>query len=511
MPLRTSIRSEALATERRHGRGFELREEQAFREGLRAFAAGLPWVHQSTLRYLWTNVPRDRIHVPFAAVNRFWHMRRLADARLTDGGQPNNDTPYTTAWLDLSIEPMILSHRDMGSRFFAFDLLGMGLEPFASIGSRLTGPAGGAFAIRGPDWHGLLPRGVVPLPRAPSNSVLLIGRTACTGARDLPLVHDAQSGYRLVPLSRWPDLPLPPESRAAVAPVLPHDDPLGDWKTMNRSWIVDPPGSLGAQRESWAHLGVGAGLLVEAQPEPVRRGLARAAAHTRRAVAERAALLHRPVIDGWVQVDPPTAPILSVLESAGWHAATAAAIVNGRHRVHARPQHEDAAHYPSTVSGRGGLELTAALAVNPVHAPVEYAVAVDADGLPFLGGRSYRLRFRSGALPPVRYFWSLTLYGLDGNLVHNIAGRSSVVSVAPMFRTDPDGGVTVAIGPTPPAEPVNWLPGPIDRRGFYVVLRLYAGDRGAIASSWRPPGVVARRAVSVPTCEASAEVSATVA
>src|SRR3954463_14079057 len=109
---------------RTRGRDFELREEHAYREGLRAYTAGYPWVYMATLRYLWTNVPKDRVNVPYAALNRFWHMRRFADASILDGGQPNNDTPYSTAWLDLTAEPIVLGHRDMGQRYFAFDLLG---------------------------------------------------------------------------------------------------------------------------------------------------------------------------------------------------------------------------------------------------------------------------------------------------------------------------------------------------------------------------------------------------
>jgi hypothetical protein len=80
-------------------RGFDLREEYAFEEGLRAYAAGFSWLALATLRYLWTNVPLDPAHVPYAPLNQFWHMRRAADPRLTAGAEPNDDTPYSVAWL----------------------------------------------------------------------------------------------------------------------------------------------------------------------------------------------------------------------------------------------------------------------------------------------------------------------------------------------------------------------------------------------------------------------------
>jgi hypothetical protein len=470
-------------------RGFDLREEYAFEEGLRAYTAGFSWLALATLRYLWTNVPLDPANVPYAALNRFWHMRGAADPAVTAGAQPNDDTPYSVAWLDLAGEPVIFSHRDMGSRYFAFDIIGMDSQRVASIASRMTGPAAGAFAIRGPDWRGRLPAGVVPLPRARSNSVLLVGRTESRGSADLAAAREAQNAYRLVPVSRWPDAPLPPESRAVIAPILPAHDPLGDWKTMNLAMTADPPAC--AAGAGWVHLGLGPGLHVEAQPEPTRQGLARASAHARRQFGQLRRV-HRSgtaALGRWTLLPSPSDDLAVPSAFRRWQIAAAGAV--GRRRLGRLADAGGSEGDPvgEALWGRAGLELVAGLACDPAHAPVEFVATTDALGAPLVGGRSYRLRFEPGCLPPARHAWAVTVYTGDGSLPVPERGPASVGSRHPAFRFDPDGGATIAISPQAPAAANAWLAAPAEARSWYVVLRLYAGDRQAISTTWSPPRI----------------------
>ena len=471
--------------------GFDLREEYAFEEGLRAYAAGFSWLALATLRHLWTNVPLDPAHVPYAALNRFWHMKRAADPQFTAGAQPNNDTPYSVAWLDLTAEPVILSHRDMGDRYFAFDVLGMDLEHVASISSKVTGPAAGSFAIRGPEWRGRLPAGVVPLPRAPSNSVLLIGRTESRGPTDLDAVREAQDGYRLVPASRWPDLPLAPESRAVIAPVLPAHDELGDWKTLNLALTADRPNS--ATGAGWAHLGIGPGVHVEAQPESTRRGLARAAAYARRDFGQgRRVHPKGSAAAGEWSLLPSAADGLAVPSAfCRWQVAASSTLGrhwNGRRARVGGPERDPVGE---ALWGRAGLELVAALASHPAQAPVEFVATSDDRGAPLVGGRTYRLRFEPGRLPPARHAWSATSYTSDGSLVGPEGVPSSLGSRHPSFRLEPDGGASIVIAPQAPAGSAAWLASPAEARSWYVVLRLYGGDRQSIAGFWNPPSIEA--------------------
>jgi hypothetical protein len=101
----------------------------------------------------WTNQPRDPDHVPYSAVGHFWHAPSVLDASYQDGGCPNNDTLYSVAWVDLTSEAVILSHPDMGDRYFSFQLAGMTSDNFDNVGQRTTGSKAGSFGLVGPGWR----------------------------------------------------------------------------------------------------------------------------------------------------------------------------------------------------------------------------------------------------------------------------------------------------------------------------------------------------------------------
>jgi hypothetical protein len=72
------------------------------------------------VRWSWVAVPKPPTGItPCAALKHFFNVRTLADASYRDGGAPNNDTLYSIAWIDVRKEPDILSHREMGDRYFA--------------------------------------------------------------------------------------------------------------------------------------------------------------------------------------------------------------------------------------------------------------------------------------------------------------------------------------------------------------------------------------------------------
>ena len=71
-------------------------------------ASGRGWPVKTKM-YKWADMPQDPKHVPYSAVNQFWHAQEVIDATYRDGGCPNNDTAYSVAWIDVSNEPIILT------------------------------------------------------------------------------------------------------------------------------------------------------------------------------------------------------------------------------------------------------------------------------------------------------------------------------------------------------------------------------------------------------------------
>src|SRR5664279_4989098 len=253
--------------------------EYAYSLGLQAFVYGFPYIYNAQIRHKWVTEDKDPKFTPYAAVNEFWHASQLMDASYRDGGCPNNDTLYSIAWLDLGPEPIVLSHPDMGERYFTFELIGIDSNNIDYVGQRTTGSKPGNFAVVGPDWEGDLPSDVnSSIARSPSPWALIIGRTLVDGDADVAIVQDLQQNYRLTPLSQW-GMESPPRSerRDVLVPIAPEDDPPGPFKTLNAMLAENPPP---AHHEivlrQFELIGIGPGLDVEGQPDAVKQGLIRA-------------------------------------------------------------------------------------------------------------------------------------------------------------------------------------------------------------------------------------------
>ncbi len=435
------------------------REALGYSIGTAAFVYGYPWIYLPTLRWSWvTQPPAHPGFSPYAPLNHFTHIGQLTDAKYRDGGSPNNDTLYSMAWVDVGQEPVVLSHPDMGERYFTFELASLDSDNFAYVGKRTTGGKAGSYAIVGPDWHGALPDGITPLPPSRTPTVLIIGRTLVDGPADVPNVRDLQAQYTLVPLSLWgkPDATLP-ERRDVWAPTDPTTDPLGDWKTMNRAMTEEPPeASQAPLLHYFAAVGLGPNQDVEAVDEATQRGLARAAQEGRSLLAglmdAGGASKH---VNGW-KYPPPTM---------------------GR------------AGLADDFVTRGAIQCFGGIIANDPEEAVYLFVSADSEGRPLSGEHRYALRFPPGQLPKVNAFWSLTMYGLDTNLVANPLDRFALGDRSSGLQPDPDGGLTIDVQTDAPgpARESNWLPAPQDN--FYMVLRAYLPAEEIVNQEWVPPPV----------------------
>lgn len=432
------------------------RAEYAYTAGVQAFIYGFPYISYAGLRHAWVTTKRDPGVVPYAAVNHFWHAGRTLDASYRDGGSPSTDTLYSLAWLDLRDEPVILSHPDMGERYFTFQLAGFTSDNFGYVGQRTTGSAAGDFAIVGPGWSGELPSGVQRLDPAPTPWVLVLGRTAIDGPEDLPGAHAVQGEYRLTPLSLWgvPDA-IVPDRREVFTPA-PASDPLAPWKALNAMLAENPPPPHHAVVvDQWRDIGIGPGLDIEAQPAAVKDALARAA-------AAAMALVRQQFASGdWAT------------EANGWR-------------------------YPPPEIGRFGDDFLrraadqclAGIAANDPAEAVYLLNFQDAAGAPFAPHGKYELHFGADELPPVDAFWSLAAYtAADLNLIPNPQDRYSVGDHSGLALTA--DGLTLHLQPEAPGggDDANWLPTSA-AEPWFLILRMYRPRAEVLEGEWRCPPVI---------------------
>ena len=138
-------------------------------------------------------------------------VREYPTAAFKDVTAPNADTLYTTAWIDVTNEPWVLSLPDAHDRYYLFPMLDGWTDVFQVPGKRTTGTGPQKYAITGPGWKGTLPEGVKEY-QSPTGLVWVLGRIYCTGTpEDYAAVHKMQDEVSLVPLSAYgkPYTPLP--------------------------------------------------------------------------------------------------------------------------------------------------------------------------------------------------------------------------------------------------------------------------------------------------------------
>ena len=136
--------------------------------------------------------------------------------------RPNFDTLYSSAWLDLTKEPMVISVPDTGGRYYLLPMLDMWTDVFASPSWRTTGTKAANFLVTPPGWTGTLPKSAVQQIKSPTPYIWIIGRTKTDGPTDYDAVHKIQAGYKVTPLSQWGKTP---------EPVTGKVDPSVDMKT----------------------------------------------------------------------------------------------------------------------------------------------------------------------------------------------------------------------------------------------------------------------------------------
>src|SRR5215467_14264069 len=205
-------------------------EQEALAIGVDAYVYFYPLVTMDITRKVATNVEAGKMP-GFGPANAFHNFATYPTADLKAVVRPNFDTLYSSAFLDLTAEPMIVSSPDTGGRYYLLPMLDMWTDVFASPGWRTTGTQAGNFLVTPAGWRPDLRDRFVEefrLPKdtqrieAPTPYVWIIGRTKTDGPPDYDAVHKIQAGYKVTPLSEFGRTPKPAEVKI---------DPSVDMKT----------------------------------------------------------------------------------------------------------------------------------------------------------------------------------------------------------------------------------------------------------------------------------------
>ncbi|MGI1662976.1 DUF1254 domain-containing protein [Palleronia sp. KMU-117] len=427
-----------------------------------AYVFGYSLVTMEYTRRIMTNVAAaEETRAPMGTLLK---VRSYPDATYRDVTAPNADTLYTTAWLDVGDEPWVLHQPDMGDRYFLLPMLDGWTEVFAVPGSRTTGGGAKTFLITGPGWSGTVPDGMTQV-KSPTSIVWLLGRIYCTGTKeDYAAVHALQDAFKLQPLSTWGSDFTPPAGTV---------DPSVDMKTPTRDQVNaltstefftvladlmkrNPPTAADAPEVArFAAIGLEPGKDLDAS---------RISAVWDKLMPEfgyKKIMLHFISRDG------------DMKRENGWAFTTVAGNYGTNYIQRALV----------TAIGLGANK--AQDAIYPTSLKPSLLESYD-------GAKNYTLTFAKGQLPPVKGFWSLTMYDEQMFFVANPINRYSMsLRTNPTYETD--GSLVIHIQNTSPGpdKEANWLPAPTGK--FHLMLRLYWPDENKpsiIDGSWTIPGVV---------------------
>ncbi len=422
-----------------------------------AYIYGYPLVTMEMTRRVMTNVAApEGTRAPMGQIVR---MRAYPDASFRDVTAPNADTLYTTAFFDVGDEPWVLSAPDMKGRYFLLPFLDGWTNVFAVPGSRTTETGAQTFLISGPGWSGAVPAGMTEL-KSPTTLVWLLGRIYCTGTpEDYAAVHALQDAFKLQPLSTWGKDYTPTPGKV---------DPAIDMKTAVR----DQVNRLSASE----YFTLLADLMKRNPPAPADApalerfkavGLEAGKSFDGKAFNSRwDARLPQ------FSFDRIKLQLMALKRENGWLFTTKTGVYGTDYIQRAF----------ITAFGLGANRPQDA-----VYPMSQRASLIEA----YEGSRNYTLRFDKGQLPPVKGFWSLTMYDDEMFFVANPINRYSM-SLRTNPKFEPDGSLVVNIQNESPGadREANWLPSPKGK--FHLMLRLYwpeENDPSILDGSWAIPEV----------------------
>jgi hypothetical protein len=398
--------------------------------------------------------------LPFAPLNRLAMLTDYIAPEEREVACPNQDVVYGGGPLALDVSPVVIQVPDFGDRFWVYQVVDIRTDSFASLG-KMYGTTPGFYLLVGPNWNGDAPKGITKVFRAKSETGFVVPRAFMDDTpEDKRAIQDVIQGIDMYPLSEYdgtmkrhdwrtlPKFPKPPSDDAAAETRWVFPDKFFDQLPK----VLADAGPLPGEEARYAQV---LAVIAAAQKDP---GL-------------KAAMIDEATKAEQQLVNP-------LLQFRNWG--------------------EQLPYNWSTVSngaafGTDYFSRTAVAKSNIlVNAPNEtkyFYEDLDGNGARLNGGNRYTMTFSKDRTPPVRGFWSLTLYDAQHFFVPNQANRYSLGTKNKTLKLNADGSLTIYVqaDPPPEAQRDNWLPAP--KGDFSLYIRAYWPKPAITDGSWTPPAV----------------------
>jgi hypothetical protein len=399
--------------------------------------------------------------LPFAPINRMAMLTDYIDPAERAVACPNQDVVYGGGPFAFDVSPVVVQVPDFGRRFWVYQIVDVRTDSFADLGA-MYGTKPGFYLLVGPTWNGKVPAGITKVFRSGTSTGFFAPRVFQDDTReDKRAIQDVINLIDAYPLAEfdgtmktrdWSKLPIFPQPDAGgsetrwVFPETFFDQlPL----------LLDDAMPLPGEEPRYAALRE---LVSAAQKDPELK--AAIADEAKRADDDLVAPLFEfrnygvPLPHHWTTID------------------------NG-------------AAFGTDYFTRTAVAKSNILVNKPLETKYFYQDLDDA-GQRLHGANRYIVTFANGQVPPVKGFWSLTMYNRHHFFEPNAIKRYSLGTKNKDLQQAADGSLTIYVQADEPDTPVgraNWLPSPKDAE-LSLYVRAYWPEDAITSGQWTPPPVV---------------------
>jgi hypothetical protein len=374
---------------------------------------------------------------------------------------PNQDVAYGAGFFNLDQGPIVFQVPDFGDRFWVYALYDARTDEFSEIGKQYdTKP--GLYLMVGPNWKGETPTGITGVVRSSTPVVFAVPRIFMDDtAEDRKAVQPILSQVSFYPLAEY-------DGKMK----------LTDWSKLPH---YPAPASSGKGETKWVNpetyfseLPV---VMKQVPPLPGEEALYKWIGSVIEAAAK----------------DPAVAETLKQTAVAAEHEMITPFLqwrYNGRPAGNGWNSPVNNAEWGTDYLNRTGTAKSNMYDNRPEETKYIYTDN-DTSGQPMDGGKLYAITFAKDQIPPVKGFWSLTLYDAEHFFHANPLNRYSLGTKNKTLKLNPDGSLTVYAGAKSPGKDKesNWLPAP--QGHFSLYLRAYWPDQPILDGTWMPPVITA--------------------
>jgi hypothetical protein len=399
---------------------------------------------------------RTRVDKENPTANQFQHARETATDKWRNIARPNFDTLFSSAWVELSHGPLVLTLPPSDGRYHMFQMMDMWTDTYAVVGSRTIGDKGVKALLVGPGWNSSDTADTEAIIECPTTTTWIVGRTYSFGGDDNVEATTFLDNTSLVALGGSPF----PQTGSQFVELNPQSAPIAQVDALTAAQYFEYASELllregshssdGSIRLRLRQIGFEfhEQFIFSRQTPEVQSALTHAMEKTRE-LLQTSSTTSQKTFDCWTMSR----------NSIGYYGNDYLSRAATTHwGIGANPP-EDAVYITSTGDSSGAL----------TH-----------------GSKTYRMHFEYGELPPAHAFWSITAYGDEKFLIANELNRYGIRSKDPI-TFNADGSLDIYSGPSRPdgCPESNWIPTVNSSLDF--LIRLYSPTTKFTDGQWSPP------------------------